>query len=179
MNVPTTIERKDLDIISKILIARIESVSIAESVTAGLIQARLSLAKEAMMFFHGGITAYNLGQKTKHLAIDPIIAERSNCVSSEIAAQMALNVSKLFNSTWGIAVTGYAAPVPQLKVRECFCHFAIAYQGELVLQEKMNSNLKSILHVQQYYVSIIVRQFAQLLKSFEPRSPTATRTVAR
>lgn len=165
MNTLTNFEKKDLGYISKILQSRSESLAVAESVTAGLIQARFSLAKDAMMFFQGGITTYNLGQKTKQLDVDPIIAEQSNCVSPAVSNAMAVSVAKHFNSQWGLAVTGYAAPVPQLKVRTCFCHYTVAYQGEIALHGTIESKLKSILRVQHHYVTEIVHQFSALLKS--------------
>lgn len=48
------------DHIKTILIERKQTVAVAESVTAGLLQVRLSLAENAREFFQGGITAYNV-----------------------------------------------------------------------------------------------------------------------
>src|SRR5688572_3885424 len=102
---------KILSLISEHMVRTEETVAIAESVTAGLIMSNFSTAKNASNFFQGGITAYNLGQKVKHLNIEPIHADAANCVSERIAQQMASEVSKLFCSRWGIAITGYATPV--------------------------------------------------------------------
>src|SRR5690349_20740357 len=101
-----------LDNIGQLLLSRQQTIAIAESVTAGLLQFHLSTATDAAKFFHGGITAYNVAQKFKHLDVEPIHALSCNCVSQKVADEMAMNVSHNFNSDWGIAITGYATPVP-------------------------------------------------------------------
>src|ERR1051325_1421918 len=84
------------------LVAAKESIAVAESVTSGHLQAALSQAENASFFFQGGITAYNLGQKSRHLNIDPIQAENCDSVSKDVAIKMALEVSKMFTSNWGV-----------------------------------------------------------------------------
>ena len=158
-------ETKALDLISKTLLKMGESLAVAESVTAGLIQSRLSLGKDAMLYFQGGVTAYNLGQKVKHLDIDPIMAERSNCVSISIAREMACNVTRLFNSSWGIGITGYAAPVPALKIKECFAYYSFAYKGQAVFEGRLDTKLKSAVAVQRLFAERVIQSFAEHLKS--------------
>lgn len=158
-------EKKALEIISKTLLQMNESLAVAESVTAGLIQSRLALGKDAMLYFQGGITAYNLGQKVKHLSIDPIFAERSNCVSISIAKEMACSVTRLFNSSWGIGITGYAAPVPALKVNECFAYYSFAYNGQSVFEERLDTKLKSAPVVQRLFAEKVIESFAHHLNS--------------
>src|SRR5689334_221261 len=87
--------------IGKLLCARKETIAVAESVTSGQLQTFLSLPDRAMDFFQGGLTAYNLGQKTKHLDVDPIHAFACNCVSERVASEMANNIRLMFNSDWG------------------------------------------------------------------------------
>ena len=74
--------------IKDILCQRKQTIAVAESVTAGHLQAALSSAVEASHFFQGGITAYNLGQKCRHLQVNPISAEGCNCVSEEVAGMV-------------------------------------------------------------------------------------------
>jgi PncC family amidohydrolase len=153
-------EEKFLTAISEYLEVHEETLAVAESVTSGLLQSRLSLAKNATMFFQGGVTAYNLGQKVKHLDIDPIVAERCNCVGERIARDMAVNVSRKFNSTWGIAITGYAAPVPALKVKRCFALFAISRAGTVVHEGRLDTNITKALAAQQYYARTLINELA-------------------
>ena len=55
----------------RLLIKKKNTIAVAESVTAGNLQAVFSLAKDATAFFQGGITAYNIGQKCRHLLVEP------------------------------------------------------------------------------------------------------------
>ncbi len=90
-----------VNIIKDNLLQSKQTISVAESVTAGLLQSVISSGENASLFFQGGITVYNLGQKCRHLSIDPIHGSDCNCVSEKISQDMALNVCKLFISDWG------------------------------------------------------------------------------
>ena len=156
-------KKKELQIISEYLLKRQETVAIGESVTAGLVMNHLSLAENATSFFQGGVTAYNLGQKTRHLAVEPIYADQMNSVSERVAQQMALEVSKLFCSHWGIGVTGYAAPVPALNIKSCFAFYAFAYKSDVVSTACLNTKLKGQRNVQEYFARKITSAFAVYL----------------
>lgn len=88
------------------------TLAVAESVTAGNVQARIAAISGASKFFLGGVTAYTIDQKVKLLRVDRVAAEKVNCVSAEIAEQMAAGVCELFGSDLGVATTGYAEPSP-------------------------------------------------------------------
>lgn len=149
--------------IRKHLLARRETLAVAESVTSGHVQAALSMADDATQFFQGGITAYNLGQKARHLYVEPIHAEACNCVSEKIACEMALNVCRLFSSTWGMGIAGYAAPVPACDITTLFAHYAIAHQGKIVLAKKVIGKKKIAWAVQQEYTHALLTDLAGLL----------------
>ena len=100
-----------LDKLSKKIIATGHNVAVAESVTSGHLQAALSAAPNATSFYEGGITVYNARQKVHHLDIDAVEAIKCNCVSDKIAEQMATHCAKIFMSSIGIGITGYASPV--------------------------------------------------------------------
>lgn len=154
----------NLDIIQKRLISLNQTLGVAESVTAGNLQAAFSLAKNATGFFHGGLTLYNTGQKARHLFVDPIVAERTNCVSDDIAQAMAKGACHFFSSTWGIGITGYAAPVPEWDVKSTlFAWISIARNGEVVLTQKLETGRASMKSVQNTYVRLLLREFAGYL----------------
>ncbi len=100
------------------------TLAVAESLTAGQVQARLGAISGASEFFLGGITAYTLEQKARHLGVDLRAAKKVNGVSPEIARQMALGAAKLFGSDLAVATTGYAEPSKERGVREPFAHWA-------------------------------------------------------
>jgi PncC family amidohydrolase len=145
------------------LVKRGETIAVAESVTTGLLQFALAQAESANEFFQGGITAYNLGQKYRHLKVAPIHAEACNCVSQKISEQMALNVCELFNSEWGIGTTGYATAVPE-SGDKIFAFFSIAYKGKVIARGKMSPAKDEASAIQKKYVVTIVDRLMKVLK---------------
>lgn len=152
------------NLITDQLLTREETVAVAESVTAGSIAWYLSQATNATSFFQGGITVYNLGQKTRHLGIDPIYAEKVNSVSELISQQMAVEVSKNFCSQWGIGITGYAAPVPELNVKICYAWYSISYRQEAVFTTCVEYDNNVPREVQKHFTKTVLKSFAELLK---------------
>ncbi len=65
-----------LNSIKDILVKSEQTIAIAESVTSGNLKAAFSVAMDASKYFQGGIATYNLGQKTRHLNIEPILAPK-------------------------------------------------------------------------------------------------------
>ena len=141
-----------------------ETLAVAESVTSGALQCALSLADQAMNFFQGGITAYNLGQKARHLKIDPIHAVACNCISERVATEMAANVCNLYSSQWGIGITGYATKVPEEGVTTLFAYYSLAYRGEPLHGAKLFAKDAPAAEVQQWYVHSVLEDFADFLK---------------
>ncbi len=137
------------------LVAKNETLAVAESVTSGVLQAVISAAPDAAKFFQGGITTYNIGQKVLHLGIEPIHAEECNCVSKQTAAQMALGVAELFRSDWGVGITGYASPVPE-SGNKLFAYCAISYKGEVVLEKKVVPKGAEFFPVQHEYALTVI-----------------------
>lgn len=150
--------------IRSLLAERRETLAVAESVTAGYVQAILSSAEEATFFFQGGITTYNIGQKCKHLQVDPIEALQSNAVSAKVALQMSLGVQQLFMSDYGIAITGYAAPLPEKGIDAIFAFVAATYKGQVLTLEKITSDKQAAPAVQVDYAEQVLRIFEQCLK---------------
>lgn len=105
------------------------TLAIAESLTCGHLQALVGATSGASDFFCGGITAYSLDQKVRHLGVDRALAEPVNSVSAEVAKQMARGASRMFGSTLGVATTGYAESVLQHGVQHPFAWWAVYCAG--------------------------------------------------
>jgi nicotinamide-nucleotide amidase len=101
------------------------TLGVAESLTCGWVQARIGAVPGASEFFLGGLTAYELEQKVRHLGVDRTLAASVNSVSSVVAEQMALGACAFFKSDIGVATTGYAEPCPALGVKEPFAYWAL------------------------------------------------------
>jgi len=159
-------DQSQLGIIQKYFLAREETLSVAESVTAGWLQAAISDSPEAAKFFQGGITAYNLGQKSKHLNINPIHAFSCNAVSPTVAREMSAGVSKLFCSDWGIGITGYASAVPE-SGGQLYAFYAITYKQNLVMSDKLEARGNKPADVQLGYVKTILKAFSDYLSGLQ------------
>jgi len=157
-------DNKSIEKIKEKLIERNEKLSIAESVTAGFLQAAMASAEFALKFFEGGITTYNINQKVKHLKVDKNNAEECNCVSEQTANEMASGVCALFGTDWGIAVTGYSTSVPESNFK-LFAYFSICYKNRLMLAERIDLSHEAPEEAQLKYVDIITGKFASLLNT--------------
>jgi nicotinamide-nucleotide amidase len=145
---------------------RKESISAAESVTAGLIQAALSTAQNASAIFEGGVTAYNLTQKFRHLHVDMLHAQACNSVSKKVAAELAINVTHMFNSVWGVGITGYASVTPE-SGNQLFAHFALAHSGKVVLEQTITSEAEEGLPTQLSFANQVLGKLAEFMKSHD------------
>ncbi len=134
------------------------SIGLAESVTAGYLQFTLSQMPDALHIFNGGITAYNIGQKVKHLGLDYTYGMSCNCVSKTTAEIMALHACKLLNSRMGIAVTGYASPVPEQNIFQLHAYMAIALNDAVVHTHKLLSKENLQAEVQKDYTQQVITE---------------------
>lgn len=155
----------DISQIRNYMVGHHHTLAVAESVTAGHLQAALSLAAEATLFFQGGITTYNLGQKARHLNINPIHAMSCNSVSEQVAREMASHTCSLFSSDWSLAITGYAAPMPELGVNDLYAFFAIAFRGKVLSVAKIESSQGAVYDVQVHYATEVLKAFNTLLSA--------------
>ena len=101
-------------------------LAVAESMTGGRLQARITEISGASSFFLGGVTAYALVQKVALLGVDAAHAAAVNCVSERVAGEMACGACRLFGADLALATTGYAEPSPADGVAEPFAWVALA-----------------------------------------------------
>ena len=150
--------------IADILFRKHDTVAVAESVTAGLLQSAFASANNATVFFQGGITAYNAKQKYTHLHVDVLHAVSCNCVSESIAAEMAMGASRSFLSDWGIGITGYASPLPGHDMDPLYAFYAINFKDEIVKVGEIMAEPAEPFQVQLKYVNSILLGFLDALK---------------
>jgi len=153
---------KTIEQIKKAVLSKSETIAVAESVTSGVLQTAFAAANGAEKFYQGGITTYNLGQKCRHLLVDPIKAESCNCVSKKVAEEMALGVCKLFSSDFGIGITGYATPIKESQFK-LFCYFALTYRGKVIASKKVMAQNGDAKEVQMFYAQEVLKEFGHYL----------------
>ena len=152
-----------VDEAGRLLIKKKNTIAVAESVTSGNMQAVFSLAKDATAFFQGGITAYNIGQKCRHLLVEPTHAIECNCVSKTISDTIAVEVCHLFCSNYGIGITGYASPVPEENINKLFAHLSIANNNKALLSKKISTQLSEPGEVQLFYTQQALKMLISVL----------------
>ncbi|WP_291910991.1 CinA family protein [Chitinophaga sp. CB10] len=160
-----TIDEITVNQIRDRLVAAEQTLAVAESVTAGMLQVAFSSAFNATAFFQGGITTYNLGQKARHLMLDPIHGERCNCVSAYTATTMAENCCTLFSSNWGIGITGYASPVPEQGITQLYAFYSIAKDKKELAAGKILATHDDPLAVRYYFCNEILTHFLAALQA--------------
>ncbi|MDD3179019.1 MAG: CinA family protein [Opitutaceae bacterium] len=101
------------------------TLAAAESLTCGRVQARIGAVSGASNFFLGGLTAYSLDQKVRHLGVDRVHAESVCGVSQRVAEEMARGASALFGSDLAVGTTGYAEAAAERGVRTPLAWWAL------------------------------------------------------
>lgn len=99
------------------LVARLtrlgQTVGCAESLTGGLVVARLVDTPGASVVVRGGVVAYATDLKSSVLGVDAVLLAERGAVDPEVARQMALGARRVLGADWGLATTGVAGPDPQ------------------------------------------------------------------
>ena len=103
------------------------TLAVAESLTAGHVQALVASVSGSSAYFLGGVTAYSIEEKVKLLGVNRAAARRVNCVSAAVAEEMARGAVKLFGADLAVATTGYAEPSPADGVAEPMAWWAVAH----------------------------------------------------
>ena len=86
------------------------TISVAESLTGGLVAASLTQIPGASAVFKGGIIAYRDETKEQVLKVDPALITKFTSISEPVAQSMATNIREIMNTDIGIATTGVAGP---------------------------------------------------------------------
>ena len=96
------------DVVARLLVANHLTLGIAESLTGGLVGARLVDVVGASDFFRGSIVSYDSNVKfdVLHVPDGPVVSE-------EAATAMAENVVKVLGAEVGLSLTGVAGPSEQ------------------------------------------------------------------
>ena len=87
-----------------------QTITAAESLTAGLFQATLANFSGASTIFKGGFVTYSLEEKAKMLDIPQVELEEYGVVSAFAAEKMADQARLKTQSDFGISLTGVAGP---------------------------------------------------------------------
>jgi len=97
-------------VLARLLRQRRATVATAESVTGGLLAARLTETAGASDYFIAGYVTYTDEQKHQILGVSKDLLARHSAVSEPVAAAMAQGARARSGATYGLSTTGYAGP---------------------------------------------------------------------
>jgi nicotinamide-nucleotide amidase len=144
------------------LIARGESISVAESLTGGGLAQALTSLPGSSQIFRGSVTAYQNEIKDSLLKVPNELLSEFGAVSEEVAVSMAAGIKDLFGSTWSISTTGVAGPGPSEGVAAGTVWVAIDGPISQTLQLEL-SGTREI--VRNATIAGAIAAFARILKT--------------
>lgn len=92
------------------LVARGETLALAESMTGGLLAARLTAVPGASAVLRGGAVVYTKEAKAALTGLDPAWLAEHGTLGQATTLALARNIRARLGATWGLAVTGNAGP---------------------------------------------------------------------
>ena len=109
------------------------TLSVAESVTGGMIGERITSVAGSSEYFVGGFLTYTDQMKTALVGVDPALIEEHTAVSEEVARAMAEGARARTCSTYALSITGEAGPVSSTGVPAgtLYLGFASAERSEV------------------------------------------------
>ncbi len=94
----------------ELLRQRGESLAVAESMTGGLAQSRLTAVPGCSDVFPGGAVVYSSNAKARLVEVDSAILRTHGTVSHATTQALAEGIRRKLGTTWGLAITGNAGP---------------------------------------------------------------------
>lgn len=152
------------------------TLAVAESVTGGRLQAHVTALSGASKFFLGGVTTYTIDQKVKLLGVDHAAAASVDCVSAEVARQMAVGACKLFGADLALSTTGYAEAYAEQGVTTPHGFYALAHATdgkiEIVREERLEAPGAGRVDAQEYILNAAMAALLDHLAELRER-PTS------
>jgi nicotinamide-nucleotide amidase len=97
-------------VIGDLLRNRNASLSVAESLTGGLLGGRITSVAHSSDYFRGGFVVYCDEMKTKLLGVPAEMLAEETAVSESVAKAMAEGAKQRTGSDYALSMTGYAGP---------------------------------------------------------------------
>lgn len=129
------------------LIARGETLAIAESLTGGVLLAELTAVPGASSVVLEGQVVYTDEAKVR-LGVDPALLASEGAVSEAVARALAEAVRRRTGASWGIGLTGYAGPTggtPTNPVGTYYC--AVAGQHGTVVHRRRTRSGREVVRL--------------------------------
>jgi nicotinamide-nucleotide amidase len=122
--------RKLEEVIGDILVSRGETISIAESLTGGLLGKRLTDVPGSSRYFLSDVVAYSNEAKMDFLGVASSSLDEYGAVSEAVCREMADGIRKRTGATFGLATTGIAGPDGGTVDKPVgLCYYGLSWEG--------------------------------------------------
>jgi nicotinamide-nucleotide amidase len=133
--------REDIEleeVLGKLLRERKLTISMAESLTGGLVQHKLTQIPGCSDYFMGGIVSYSNQAKMELLGVKESSLKKYGAVSEVVAKEMAEGVRKRFVTDVGISTTGIAGPSGTTVAKPVgLVYLALSAKDGLIAQKRL------------------------------------------
>lgn len=117
-------------------------ITFAESLTAGMLAAKLVNVANASMVLNESFVTYSNEAKMKYLNVKEETIEKYTVVSEEVAKEMAIGAAKASNSDIAVTTTGVAGPSGGTeKTPVGMVCFGFYINGKVITKTKYFSNI--------------------------------------
>ena len=114
------------------------TISVAESCTGGLLAKSLTDIPGSSSYFIGGVVTYSNESKIKILSVNEDTIKRFGAVSKETAKEMAVGLSRIFQTEIAVSITGIAGPDGGSKDKPVgTVFFCLIIKGQICLYRKL------------------------------------------
>jgi nicotinamide-nucleotide amidase len=143
------------EVVGKLLAGKEMTLSIAESLTGGLIGKRISDVPGCSRYFLADVVSYSNESKVEVLNVSPEALERYGAVSEVVCAQMAKGVRERMNATWGLSTTGIAGPGGGSKEKPVgLCYYGLSWDGGEEVQHRTFRGGRDIVRERVAYAAL-------------------------
>lgn len=144
------------------------TIATAESLTAGNIGALVASVSGSSAYFLGGDVVYNIDQKVSRLGVGRDHAASCNCVSAQVAREMAAGCRQALRADIALATTGYAEPWYEEGVLKHHAHayYAINMRG-VVLEGMVEGGDRNRVEMQMYVARRVLERLVQFFEHIE------------
>lgn len=115
-----------------------QTLSLAESCTGGNISKMITSVSGCSDYYKGSVIAYSNEIKQRMLLVENEKIEFYGAVSREVVEQMALGLTKKFNTDYGLATSGIAGPTGGTKEKPVGTVWIAVANAEKVISKKFN-----------------------------------------
>lgn len=154
--------------IANLLKERKLTICTAESCTGGKIAQMLTSIPGSSQYYKGSVIAYDNGIKTSFLNVPEEMMADYGAVSEQVAATMAIEVRKKFNTDYSVATSGIAGPEGGSEFKPVGTVYIAVSSDNGVITERYVFSKDRISNINRFSIASLNLLRKQILQSVEP-----------